>query len=201
MNIKEQNKYTELDDCYLLKIAYKDIWYKSYISKEDYEKVRTRHWRASHKKQKVYLVSGSKWKDNVVYLHNFVLNYTYVPGYEVDHWDGNSLNNRRENLHVVTRQANIDNMRVRIDNEIGIRGISYDSNKKLYTCDFYYHGNRYYFKQWKTIQEAVYCRKFAEEYFGQSTLIRNPLAKQYLTLNDTQAEEIKEYVHQKISRK
>lgn len=201
MNIKEQNKYTELEDCYLLEIAYKNIWYKSYISKEDYEKVKTRHWRASHKKQKIYLVSGSKWKNNVVYLHNFILDYTYTPGYEVDHWDGNSLNNRIENLHIVTRQANIDNMKVRIDNEIGIRGISYDLNRKLYSCDFCYHGNRYYFKPWKTIQEAVYCRKFAEEYFGQSTLIRNPLTKQYLILNDVQAKEIQEYVHKKISRK
>lgn len=201
MNIKEQNKYTELKDCYMLEIAYKDKWYKAYISKEDFDKVKERHWRASHKKNKVYLVSGSKWKDNVVYMHNYILSYTYQPGYEVDHEDGNSLNNRRENLRIVTRQQNIDNTKVRIDSKIGIRGISQDKRNKRYIVDFYYHKERWHFQPWKTIEEAVYCRKFAEEYFGITTLSKNPLAKQYLTLSNEKANEIKKYVHSKISRK
>lgn len=201
MNIKEPNKYTELEDCYLLEVQYKDIWYKSYIDKEDYEKIKTRHWRASHKKRKVYLVSGSKAKNNVVYIHNFLLDYVYHPGFEVDHTDGNSLNNRKNNLRIISRQANIDNTKVRCDNQIGIRGITQNKKSKLFVCDFYYHKKRFYFKNWKTIEEAIYCRKYAEEYFGIEILSKNPLTKQYLTLSNFEAQEIKEYVHNIISRK
>lgn len=199
MNIKEQNKFTEISDGYLMEVQYKKNWYKAYISKEDYIKVSNRHWRASHKKQKIYLVSGSISKNNVVYLHNYILDYTSCDGYEVDHIDGNSLNNRRENLRIVTRQYNIDNTRVRIDNKIGIRGVSQNKKSGLYKCDFSYHGKRFYFKDFKTCEEAVYCRKYAEEFFGLETLSRNPLANQYLILSEQKAEKIKNYVHNKIS--
>lgn len=199
MYIKEPNQFIELEDCFVMKFQYKDMWYTSYIDKDDYEKVSSRHWRASHKKNKIYAVSGSKAKDNVVYLHNFVMNYTYQDKKEVDHIDGNSLNNRKTNLRVVDRQVNIDNTKVRIDNKIGIRGVSYSSRDKIYVTDFSYHGQRFYFKRWKTLEEAVYCRKFAEEYFGIETLSKNPLAQQYLTLSTEKVEEIKQYVHSKIS--
>lgn len=201
MYIKEKNQFIELKDCYLMKVQYKNIWYDVYIDKDDYEIVSSRHWRTSHKKRKVYIVSGSKAKNNVVYLHNFIMNYVYQDKKEIDHIDGNSLNNRKSNLRLVSRQANIDNTKVRIDNKIGIRGVSYSKKEKKYVCDFTYHKTRYYFKHWNTCEQAVYCRKFAEEYFGIETLSKNPLAKQYLTLSDEEAKIIKQEVHNKISRK
>lgn len=201
MYIKENNKFIELEDCFMVKIQYKNIWYKSYIDKEDYEKVIQRHWRVSHKKNKVYAVSGSKAKNNVVYLHNYILDYQYQDKLEVDHIDGNSLNNRRNNLRIVPRQVNIDNTRVRIDNQIGIRGISRDKRNNTFIVDFTYHKKRFYFRTWKSCTEAVYCRKFAEEYYGIETLNKNPLAQQYLILSDIEADKIKQYVHKKISRK
>ena len=196
---KEDNIFLKHSDFYLIKVQYKNIWYDSYIDLDDYEKVSNRHWRVSHKRNKVYLVSGSKTKGNVQYLHNFLMNYTPNSGYEIDHLDGNSLNNRKSNLKLVSRQENIDNTKVRIDNKIGIRGVSQNSKNKMYKCDFVYHGQRYYFKDWKTLEEAVYCRKYAEEFFKKDTLIRNPLAQQFFTLSEEQALEIKKYVYNKIS--
>ena len=198
---KEDNIFVKNDDgSYLMKVQYKNIWYNVYIDEDDFEKVSKRHWRSSHKKRKVYIVSGSKAKNNTVYLHNYIMNYTYISGYEVDHIDGNSLNNRKCNLRLVTRQENIINTRVRIDNKIGIRGISYSKRDKLYTVDFYYMKKRYYFPRWKTIEEAVYCRKFAEEYFHMNILNNNPLVLQYLTLDKEKQTEIHNIVD-KILRK
>lgn len=178
---KDENIYIELEDCFLLKVQYKNEWIDSYISKEDYERVKIKHWRSCHKKNKIYLISGSKKKGNI-YLHNFIMNYQPVVGYEVDHMDCNSLNNRRNNLRIVTRQENIENSSARIDNKIGIRGICKTHSKK-YQVDFTYRKQRFYFPYWDTIEEAVYCRKFAEEYFGLQILNNNPLAYKYLTLN------------------
>lgn len=197
--MNEKNIYIELEDCYLLKVKYKDTWCDSYIDKESYEKVSSRVWRTNHKKNKVYLVSGSVKTNNSVYLHNFIMNHVCTPKFEVDHLDGNSLNNRISNLKIVTRQENVDNTRVRIDNKIGIRGVCQNNKNKLYKCDFSYHKKRFYFKDFKTVEEAVYCRKYAEEYFGIETLSKNPLAKKYLTLSEEQSSKIKEYVHSKIS--
>ena len=178
------------DDSYTMKVQYKNIWYDVYIDEDDFDKVSKRHWRTSHKKRKIYIVSGSVTKKNTVYLHNFIMNYTYISGYEVDHIDGNSLNNRKNNLRIVSRQENITNTRVRIDNKIGIRGISYSKHDKVYVVDFHYRKRRFYFPHWKKLEQAVYCRKFAEEYFGMEILKNNPLVPQYLTLDEEEQERI-----------
>ena len=194
MNITQDNIFINCGSYYEVKIAYKDMFYTALISPEDYPKVSSRHWRTSHKKNKVYAVSGSRAKNNVVYMHNFILDYTYVEGYEVDHYNGNSLDNRRENLEIVSRQENIDNTRVRCDNEIGIRGISYDERKNNYKCDFVNHGVRVYFKHFDTLAEAAYCRMTVELLCGIGTALDNPLAQECISqLSEYDKEEIRKY--------
>lgn len=199
MNKKEDNKYIIKENYCILQVQYKNYWYDVYIDLEDIEKVQQYHWRASHKKNKVYIITGSFANHNAKYLHNFLMNYIPQDKMEIDHIDGNSLNNQKNNLRLVTRQENIDNTKVRIDNQIGIRGVSQNKKNHLYKCDFSFHGHRYYFKDWKTVEEAVYCRKYAEEYFNIDTLNKNFLAVQYLTLSLSEQEKIKQYVHNKIS--
>lgn len=195
------NFYEEYNDFYILKVQYKnELLIPVYIDKEDYERVNKIHWRASHKKNKIYIVSGQSKNNSLVYLHNFLMNYTPIPQQEIDHLDGNSCNNRKNNLKLVSRQSNIDNTRVRIDNKIGIRGVCQNSKNKLYKCDFIFHGKRYYFKDWKTCEEAVYCRKIVEEIFGKEILNKNPLAQQYIAkLTEQQKKDIKDYVYKKVS--
>lgn len=197
---KENNIFEKIDDnTYIMKVQYKDMWYDVYIDSDDLEKVQLKHWRTSHKKQKVYIVTGQVKTKTLIYLHNYIMNYTYTTGYEVDHQDGNSLNNRKSNLKIVSRQENISNTQVRIDNKIGIRGIS-KNPWNSYKVDFSHNKIRYYFPNWKTIEEAVYCRKFAEEYFNLTMLNRNPLAQQYLTLTEEQQIPIKEIVLKSIAK-
>jgi len=196
------NIYEIYNDYTILKIKYKDEFINCYLDTEDVKYVQEKHWRTSHKKNKMYIVTGkSGQKDNpLTYLHNYLLHYIPQPQQEIDHIDGNSCNNRKNNLRIVSRQANIDNTRVRIDNKIGIRGVSQDNRSKKYTCDFSYHKKRFYFKPWNTPEEAVYNRKIIEEYFGIETLNKNPLALQYIEkLTDEQKQLIKNYVYSKIS--
>lgn len=179
-------------------IPYKNELITCYIDPEDVEKVKDRVWRISKKKNKYYVISGSKAKNNSVYLHTFVLNQDVPEGYEIDHIDGNSLNNKKDNLRIITRQENIVNTRVRIDNKIGIRGISYSKSEKRYIVDFSYYNQRFYFQHWDNIVYAVYCRKFAEEYFGIQILNNNLLAQKYLILSNEDAQKIKTYVEETI---
>ena len=69
-------------------------------------------------------------------------------GLEVDHINGDGLDNRSANLHNVTRQQNTNNQRMRCDNKTGLNGISWNrknrsfivkwqENKKQYTKSFY----------------------------------------------------------------
>lgn len=199
MYILECNKYLEKQNWVELQIKYKNIWYTFLIDKDDSERVKSRHWRTSHKKNKVYAVSGSRAKKNVVYLHNFILNYKYVSGFEVDHINGNHFDNRKSNLRVCSRLENIQNVGVRNDSQIGIRGIVRHKNKtnETYSVDFAFSKQRFYFPRWQTISEAIWCRKTAENYFGLSMIDRNPLATiHYSELTQERKEEIEHIVLQ-----
>ena len=81
--------------------------YKSSIDVEDIPRCKNRRWRTSKKKNKIYVVSGSK-SNEMIYLSRFVLNY--YGELEVDHIDGESLNNQKHNLRIVSRQNNILNL-------------------------------------------------------------------------------------------
>lgn len=199
-NPSHTNQWTNTPNGYAIgNILYKNQIITCYIDSEDYFRVSSMIWRISKKKQKYYLVSGSKSKNNIVYLHSFILNQNIPKGYEIDHIDGNSLNNRKSNLRIVTRIQNIQNVSARIDNQIGVRGIV-KTSKNRYQVDFTHNNQRYHFKNWKTLSEAIYCRKYAEEYFDLHMLDRNPIATQYLNLSQDESQKIKTYVTTNITK-
>lgn len=196
----ETNAWTVFEDYAICNVVYKDKIIGFCIDIDDYDTANQFVWRIAQKKQKYYVISGSVKKGTAVYLHTLI--YGIVDdGYEIDHIDGNSLNNRRSNLRVVTHQENIDNQRAtRIDNQIGIRGITYNKSSKQYKVDFHYHGVRYYTKDWHTIEEAVWCRTCFEDHFGLHAIRSNPLTTQYDTLSKEQKESINTYVQEIILR-
>lgn len=96
---------------------------------------------------------------------------------------------------------NARNIKARIDNQIGIRGISYDKKGKSYRIDFSYDHIRYYFKPMPKLEEAVWCRYCCEEHFSLNMLKNNPLFEQYNNLSEEKKKEISLYVEKKISEK
>ena len=196
-----RNVYVEAKDCYEVIIAYKNTSVTAYIDKDDYEKVKQYNWRINQKKNKYYIVTGQSKNKTLLYLHNLIMNnYIHKDNYEVDHIDGNSLNNRKNNLRFLTRGDNARFVKARIDNKIGIRGVSFDKRSGKYVVDFSFQGVRCYFKQWNTLEEAVWCRYCAEEICSLETLKSNPLLKEYDTLNGQLKEDIYSYVLPIIKR-
>lgn len=193
------NSWAKYDMYAVINVLYHDTVIQSYIDIEDFEMVSKRMWRISKKKNKYYLVSGSKSKGDSIYLHRLILHDKEIPdGFEIDHIDGNSLNNRKKNLRIVSRLQNIQNMSERIDSQIGIRGVSPNGHGG-FTVDFSFNGHRYYFKPWNTLEEAVYCRRILEEHFGLEMINRNPKANHLNELPVNKQQEIYNYVQQKIS--
>lgn len=83
---------------------------------------------------------------------------------EVDHINGNVLDNRLHNLRLVTRLQNMWNTKTPITNKSGIKGVCLDSKSLLWVSSIFVNGIRYR-KKFKCFEEAVDYRKKLEKYY------------------------------------
>lgn len=73
-----------------------------------------------------------------IYMHRTIAEPP--EGIDVDHIDGNRLDNRRANLRLATRSENLQNQhRLISSNTSGFRGVSYDKQSEKWAA--YYHLN------------------------------------------------------------
>lgn len=129
------------------------------IDVEDIDKVKDFKWRVSQKRNKTYIISRQAG-----YLARFILGCTDSNLF-VDHISGDELDNRKSNLRIVTLNENTTNIKKKINNTSGIRGVSYDKFHDTWNLDFSYNTQRFYFKPFKTKEECVYLRYLLEIYF------------------------------------
>ena len=89
----------------------------------------------------------------------------------VDHIDGDMMNNRRSNLRIGTMQTNNMNRTHKNESSVsGYRGIYYDyrSDPPKWVSHIKDNGKRLHLGRFDTFEEALFCRKVAEEkYFGK----------------------------------
>lgn len=86
--------------------------YVALIDDEDFELVNQYSWHASFSHNKVYAstrMSMMNGRRNILFMHRLIMN---APSHlEVDHKDGDSLNNTRSNLRLATHAQNQMNIR------------------------------------------------------------------------------------------
>ncbi len=113
------------------------------VDAEDFEKVSGRNWYA-HRGHKTYYacswVPGGRGK--IDRMHHIVLGLPSTV--QVDHRDGDGLNNRRSNLRVSDKSANGANRRKQRNNTTGYIGVVKQRNKRkeLYLAMIECHGKQ-----------------------------------------------------------
>ena len=122
-----------------------------------------------------YTSVGGRKNTKSLYMHRIVANTP--KGMVCDHIHHNTLDNRESQLRNLTPKQSNMNMRLRKDNEIGIRGVrKTDSN--CYTARLICEGKQVLQKNFKTVEEAIKARKDAEiKYFGEYTYMDNSEAQ------------------------
>lgn len=90
------------------------------------------------------------------------------PEGDVDHIDGDGLNNKWDNLRDVTHSQNLMNAAVRSDSTSGYKGVSYDKSRDRWYAYINIDGKRKMLGRYNTLQEAVNARQLAEDgLFGE----------------------------------
>ncbi len=103
----------------------------------------------------------------LLYVHRiaWVLYYGKWPDNEIDHIDGNGLNNAIENLRDVTRSENHKNMRLKKNNPSGFNGIRQRESKK-WIAEIVVNGETIHLGTYETREEAKNIRQQANILYG-----------------------------------
>jgi len=127
-------------------------------------------WRIGRSGARVGVVAGSLertgyrriWLDGRRYLaHRLAWFYVYGrwPAEQIDHIDGDKLNNRIANLREATMQQNNRNKRVQSNNSSGYKGASWDGHLGKWRAYIYVSRRRIYLGLYPSAAEAhrAYC--------------------------------------------
>lgn len=98
------------------------------IDVSDIDLIKDKTWRALEKRRKdgslvnVYAVTSKSRK--VIMMHRIIANPSI--DFQVDHIDGNGLNNSRSNLRIATNRQNQYNRKNGANNTSGVKCVSWD---------------------------------------------------------------------------
>lgn len=96
-----------------------------------------RWYAALDKKNRTFYAQRHCWnkqtkKDEIVRMHRLILDAP--KGKMVDHISGDCLDNRRENIRVVSHQENSLNRRIQKDNTSGFKGVHWNKQSGKWTA-------------------------------------------------------------------
>jgi hypothetical protein len=125
------------------------------VDDEDYDKlIAMGKWYAKRDGQRWYATRNTENSKIVtrktVRMHRIILDVTN--GMEVDHINGNGLDNRKTNIRICTRRQNMWNRNVYRNSYLGIRGVR--SNKKGFIARITINGILKYLGTFNTPEEA-----------------------------------------------
>jgi hypothetical protein len=132
------------------------------VSDEDYESLSKTKWSAyriagTGRNGKVHLYgykAGYKSKGKKFWMHNIIMNPT--EGMEVDHIDGDPLNNQRDNLRIVTHRENCMNRGKRSNGTTSkYIGVSWNKEKERFRALITVDGKSHYVGSYHTPEEAA----------------------------------------------
>lgn len=129
------------------------------IDLDDVEKVNNFTWGKSANQ---YV----ECRELKTYLHRFVMNCPKE--LEVDHINHNGLDNRKENLRIVTHHQNKFNNPIQLNNTSGVTGVSWSKTKNKWRAYITINDKQKSLGYYTEKEDAIKARKQAEEeYFGE----------------------------------
>lgn len=89
-----------------------------------------------------------------VYIHHLILNTNQL----IDHIDRNPLNNKKSNLRFSNKSKNAMNSKLRKDNTSGIKGVSWNNNRKKWEVYISINNKKLNLGRFKNLKQAVLKR-------------------------------------------
>lgn len=110
-------------------------------------------------------------RGNQIYLHKFIMNY-FGKEYDIDHINGDGLDNRKCNLRIVTHKVNNQNHRLQCNNTSGYPGVHYYKSRNNWSAQIMNYRRKIFLGYFKTKEEAILKRKLKEIELGYITRLK-----------------------------
>lgn len=151
------NKFTKVGDKVAIDLP---CGRKAVVDEEDFETVSSYKWLSSTTSNGVsyaFRYETSLGKKHKVYMHRQLLNFP--EGHQVDHKDGDGLNNTRDNLRLATKSENQCNRGKSITNTSGFKGVYWKKDKKKWYAQICKNYDRKFLGYFDTKEDAfeAYC--------------------------------------------
>lgn len=139
------------------------------VDAEDFERVAAYRWHPRKSGKHIYAQTGFRrpgGKSTTLQMHHLILPQQL--GVEVDHRDGNGLDNRRTNLRYASRSQNQANTVFARRNSSGFKGVRRHKYGKLWQARISYENKQMYLGSFFIPEDAAraYDAK-ATELFGE----------------------------------
>jgi len=138
------------------------------VDDADFEAVNQFKWHATKFRRAFYACRSSQrvnGKQSTIYLHRFLM-----PGIdEIDHKDGNGLNNQRNNLRAASRAENLQAFRRKWKKTTSkFRGVYWDKHHKLWCAQLRKAGIHFNLGRFVSETDAALAYDAAaRKYFGE----------------------------------
>lgn len=140
------------------------------VDDEDYEFLNQYKWHFTAKgyaSRKVHFPSSRAKQVGKEFLMHRVIAFA-TPDYQVDHIDGNKLNNQKSNLRLCTNSQNHMNKKLQSNSSSGYKGVSFEKSINRYRAYINFEGKRYNLKTHSTPEQAAEAYNLkAKELFGK----------------------------------
>lgn len=127
-------------------------------------------WHANKGKKTFYAATHivRDGKETTLLIHRLIMGLEFGDTREVDHRDGNGMNNTMENLRICSHGENGKNLGVSKANTSGVPGVSWDKKAKKWHAFIKVDGKQIHLGYYTNKADAIAARKAAElKYFGE----------------------------------
>lgn len=131
------------------------------VDDEDYGKINQFNWYAFKEKHTLY--AATHIQNKLIFMHNFIMGFK-----DVDHINGNGLDNQRYNLRKATNQQNCMNRQSRRNSSSKFKGITWYKPTKKWKAQIVLNNEHIHLGMFNSeIEAAKAYNQKAKELFGE----------------------------------
>jgi len=124
----------------------------AFVDDEDFEWLNKFKWHILTGRGKIYAATGKSSK----LMHRLILGD--IPnGFEVDHIDGDGLNNQRSNLRIISHRANMQNLQNKNKMTSRFPGVSWNKRHLQWYSQIQINGERIFLGHFKIEEDAFHA--------------------------------------------